>query len=91
MTENRVESVRNELLMQGYANRPAARAIEKFVRAARLGGEFPDANATEFGREMEYLVAKGLMEERRSEIAQAERRYTITAAGVDYVEREGLA
>lgn len=86
---SRLETIRREILDQAYAHRPLARDAERMAKFARADGEIADATAAEFEREASYLAGKGLLEAERDAVAQEHVRWTITAAGIDHVEREG--
>lgn len=87
----RAELIRNEVLFQCYGYRPASRDAAHLAAAARRSGEVADALPAEIEREAAYLVGRGLLEEKRDELAQAVKRWAITAAGIDFVEANGLA
>jgi hypothetical protein len=87
---DRRELIRKEILTQCYGFRPAARDAERMARSARAEGEI-DATAAEFSLEADYLEMKGFIVGVRDAIAQAHKRYKITAAGIDYAEAQVLA
>ena len=49
-------------------------------------GGFPKTDAAEMEREIEYLVAKGLVSIDRGAISAGVKRYKITASGIEYLE-----
>ena len=87
---SRTETIRIEILTQLYGYRPSARDAERLAGTARREGELPDATAAEFEREAAYLVGKKLIECEPEAVAQAHKRWTITAAGIDHLESRGL-
>lgn len=87
---NRNETIRHEILLQLYGHRPGARDAERLAATARREGELPDATPAEFTREAAYLVGRNLIAIQPEDIAQAHKRWSITAAGVDYLESRGL-
>ena len=90
MAIRRREQVRNEILLQCYGYRPGARDAERMATTCRREGELTDAQAGEFDREAAYLEDKGLVELARDGTARDHKRWTITAAGIDYLEEAGL-
>jgi len=87
---SRHETIRNEILTQLYGYRPSARDAERMAKFAHREGEVRDATAAEFERECGYLAGKGLIACEPEAIAQAHKRWAITAAGIDHLEARGL-
>lgn len=86
---SRPETIRDEIMLQSYGFRPAARDSERMATYARTEGELRDGMPEEFERECIYLVGKGLVEPEPNPLAQGHVRYKITAAGVDFMEGQG--
>ena len=64
--------------------KPAALKI-----GARKGGFEP--TDAQLDNEIDYLIGKGFVADIEKEISPANRRFKITAAGVDFAEKHGLA
>ncbi len=87
---SRTETIRQEILTQLYGYRPSARDAERMNKLARQEGEISDATAADFEREAAYLVGKGLIACEPEAVAQAHKRWAITASGIDHLESRGL-
>jgi len=91
MSVDRRELIRNEILFQCYGYRPQPRDADRMAKAARMEGEIPDATASDFAVECEYLAGKDLVVQERDPLAQGHVRWAITSAGIDHVESRGIA
>jgi len=86
---HRKESIRLEILTQCYGYRPHSRSAEMIVSLARREGEVKDLIANEVEVESDYCVGKQWLEVESFELSQGVKRWKITAAGVDFLERMG--
>ena len=89
MRINRTESIRLEILTQCYGYRPNSRTAAAIVSLARREGDVRDVIEREVETEIAYLVGKTWLEEEPFELSQGVKRWKITAAGIDYLEKQG--
>ncbi len=90
---SRIFDIRIEILDQLYSRRPASLDAARMVKNAMREQVFVALAEAEIAREADYLIGKNyieLDEGGASEIAKGQKRWKITAAGIDYLEREGL-
>lgn len=87
---SRIEQIRNEILTQLYGYRPNARDAQRMVSLAKRDGELADGVPAEFEREAAYLSGLGLIAETEDPVSPGHKRWTITAAGIQHLERNGL-
>ena len=85
----RIETIRINIMVECYGVRPGARDAEQMAAGMRRNDDPSDVTAREVATEAAYLVGKGFLELAPYELAQGGKRWTITAAGVDYMEKQG--
>lgn len=86
---SRTADIRVDVLTYLYSSRPHHRTVENIVRGNRRDGQVQDQTTTEVERELAYLEGKQLVAKQPRELDQATNEWTITAAGIDHMEREG--
>ena len=88
MNAEQKKLLRDALLAALAALAPLSAPLATLRNAARAAGFALDEKGV--SAEMDYLVGKGLAEERREELSVAAVRWKLTSAGTDYCERESL-
>lgn len=86
---SRIADLRVDILLDLYASRPHRRTAANITRTCKRSGNVRDAAESEVIREASYLHGKGLVDSHPCEVDQATAEYELTAAGIDYLEREG--
>lgn len=90
MNEGELKQLTREgILCDLHAARPATLPGSTLLQGRRYAG-IP-LSETALANELHYLEGKGLVEPKRAALSAGAVRYTITAAGVDHLEAEGLA
>ena len=85
----RTENIRIGIMVECYGVRPGSRAAEQIAAYMRRESDPDDATAKEVSIEAAYLTSKGFLELASYELSQGEKRWTITAAGIEYMEQQG--
>jgi len=84
------ELLRESVLLQLHAARPVLLPLSTILRGVQLQG-FDDLDERGIESELTYLHAKNLISFTRAKISHGNRRFGLTAEGVEYLESKGLA
>jgi hypothetical protein len=88
-TQEHLELFRDAILRSLKANRVTGMNLFTLEIALRMGG-FPRAATGETEQEIQYFIDKGFVVEVPKSHSPANKRWRITAAGVDDLEKRGL-
>ncbi len=86
--EYRRKIVRETILESLQAQRPGSLPPESVLRFLKDRVSTP--SLSEVNEELDYLEQKGLVQRKSSEISVAYVRWQITAAGIEYLEKERI-
>lgn len=90
MTESQQRTLtRNALLQDLEAASPVDLPLSTLAQGARAVHAINVTN-DQVEKHLKYLVEKGLVQEKNSAISAGDKRYSLTASGLDYLESEGL-
>lgn len=81
--------IREKILRQAHASGPRGITAEVAQRGVALAGFALESN--QIALELHYLTDKGLLSIGAAALSAGARRFAITAAGIEYLESEGLA
>ena len=84
----RNDAIRLEILTHLYATRPYDRPTLRIVNSIRTGDDLRDLLGIEAERELDYLLAQGWVEKVPVEPGE-DKRWKISAAGIDHLEKQG--
>ena len=88
MIPEQKELLRHAILLQLEAASPASLPADTILQGVKLAGHRIGSEI--LSKELQYLGGKELLREALKTITKSARRYLLTAAGIDYLEEQGL-